>query len=699
MKRNLLLIAVIFFMNSLLVCSQTIVVTTPQHKNLVLEEFTGINCGYCPDGHARAQAISDANPGRVVLVNIHQGSFAQPSGTQPDFRTIFGDALATQSGLSGYPAGTVNRHLFPEIDTVTGMGRGGWYLASQQIFPQQSPVNVGFTSTFDSVSRDLTVKVELYYTAGSQASTNYLNVALLENHVYGFQADYANGNQANYDHKHMLRWLITGQWGDTVNTTTQGSLVIKIYVYTVPPEWNVANCDVAVYISESHNEVYTGVQAVAEGGASNGETAMYIGTFTEPQVDVMHGTIAQPSEFTFTAISSLAGTEDFKFKLTSDAPADWSGSFTVDGTQFSDSGVVALSNYTDVDVAVSVIPGTTPSLAIYTLTMSSVSNPTAPEKIKKFYVISGITDLIVNGSGSWGDGNDYNFDQVFLDAVTYIGSSTFGLTDAIVMAKAASFNALTQVENIYLNIGWKFPSLSDDQATALMAFMNNGGNVFISGQDIGWDIKSGDGYGTTVTVNFFDNYLHATFSADGSTTNSQLTAVASDPIFGSVASSGISDIFSGNMYPDQLGAGTGATAIFNYNNLASKVAGIRYENSTFKVVYIGVDMAMLDDSVVSNEIIKISYQWFYGLINIPESDKTNFSIFPNPSDRYFRLSGAVNPGTIIEIFDLTGKLVLSQVTGITTDNIIDMNGLTSGMYMARITSDQNSSTFKLTLTK
>src|SRR5690625_4110708 len=91
--------------------AQTLVSTTPQNKKVVLEEFTGINCVFCPDGHTRAQTIKDQNPDDVILVNVHVGPFANPGSGQPDFRTSFGTALANQSGLTGYPSGTINRHV------------------------------------------------------------------------------------------------------------------------------------------------------------------------------------------------------------------------------------------------------------------------------------------------------------------------------------------------------------------------------------------------------------------------------------------------------------------------------------------------------------------------------------------------------------------------------------------------------------
>ena len=78
--------------------AQTIVTTTPENRKVILEEFTGVNCTFCPQGHAIAQALQDNNPDNVFLVNIHSGSFANPSGSQPDFRTQWGQAIDDQSG-------------------------------------------------------------------------------------------------------------------------------------------------------------------------------------------------------------------------------------------------------------------------------------------------------------------------------------------------------------------------------------------------------------------------------------------------------------------------------------------------------------------------------------------------------------------------------------------------------------------------
>ena len=90
--------------------AQTFVSTSPENKNIILEEFTGISCTFCPDGHKIGQQLHDANPNDIFLINIHTGGYASPQGPGTDFRVDpIGSNIAGQSNLSGYPAGTVNR--------------------------------------------------------------------------------------------------------------------------------------------------------------------------------------------------------------------------------------------------------------------------------------------------------------------------------------------------------------------------------------------------------------------------------------------------------------------------------------------------------------------------------------------------------------------------------------------------------------
>jgi hypothetical protein len=246
----------------------------PQNKTVVIEDFTGVKCGYCPDGHDRAKAYAEANPGKVIILAVHAGIYAVPSASQgypDDFRTSFGQALNDQAGVTGYPAGTVNRHVFdasfsPMKSGGMAMGRGSWTKAGDFIKAQPAPVNLGLASTWDAGSRTLTIKTETYYTADETVQNN-LNVAIVENGVTSTQSDYSLPTpykHYNYMQNNMLRHLVTGQWGEKVETTTTGSRNKKTYTYQVPENINIDNVDITAFVTRDRVEILNALKIKAK---------------------------------------------------------------------------------------------------------------------------------------------------------------------------------------------------------------------------------------------------------------------------------------------------------------------------------------------------------------------------------------------------------------------------------------------------
>ena len=273
MKRTLLTFIMVFSLIALY--AQSLVDTLPQNRKVVLEEFTGIHCGYCPDGHKMANEYAEAHPGDVLLINIHVGSYAQPGAGEPDFRTQWGTAIKDQTGLTGYPAGTINRHLFTgwEQGSGTAMSRSHWAEAGDLILAENSYVNIAATAEIDVTTREMTVVVEAYYTGDSPESSNWLNVAILQDNIEGPQSGAASFYpemllpNGNYLHQHMLRDLITGQWGEEITTTTTGSFYTNTYTYTLPDDYtnvpvNIGNINLGVFITETHQEVVSGVKVI-----------------------------------------------------------------------------------------------------------------------------------------------------------------------------------------------------------------------------------------------------------------------------------------------------------------------------------------------------------------------------------------------------------------------------------------------------
>lgn len=268
MKKVTMLLVTLAFL-SFQINAQKWVSTSPEKKKVVLEEFTGIHCGYCPDGHKRANDLVVAHPGKIILVNIHSGNFAVPSGSEPDFRTTEGDAIDDAAGVTGYPSGSVNRTKSP-----WGESRANWATTSATVLGQNSPVNV-FTKAFvDFTSRKLTVEVEVYYTANSPQANNYLTVMLLQNNYLGVQSDYGNYNPTNwvnglYRHNHILRQVITPTFGEKIDTTTNGHYLYRKYEVTLPAQIKntdvlLYNLEVVAFVAESNANIYTGADAKVE---------------------------------------------------------------------------------------------------------------------------------------------------------------------------------------------------------------------------------------------------------------------------------------------------------------------------------------------------------------------------------------------------------------------------------------------------
>ena len=237
MKKQIVLALIFFMLLPSFLKAQEYVSTQPQNRNVIIEEFTGRNCGYCPDGHRIANLIVANNPGRVWAVNIHAGGYSPV--TYPNMNTTDGTTITSGFGIGGFPAGHVNR------STAEDLGRNQWESHTNTQLAQQAEVNVAGFVTLNHTTRTANITVEVYYTANSSQSTNYLTIMMLQDSILGSQSgNYYNPSQmlnGQYVHQHVLRDVVTSTWGDEISPTTAGTLITKNYTYQIPESIGVPN--------------------------------------------------------------------------------------------------------------------------------------------------------------------------------------------------------------------------------------------------------------------------------------------------------------------------------------------------------------------------------------------------------------------------------------------------------------------------
>ncbi|MBL7788401.1 MAG: Omp28-related outer membrane protein [Chitinophagales bacterium] len=262
-KISILLIAMVVFIAT----KAQNVSTTPANKTVVLEEFTGQTCQYCPDGHKIANDLAKANAGKIFLINIHSGGYAAPSTSYPlDLRTTVGTTIDGSAGISGYPAGSVNR-----VKSPWASNRGAWAGEAASILAESSPVNVWCKSSVDKDTRLLTTEVEVYYTGNGTGTSNKLTVAVLQDGILGDQVGGTTWNPSNYVngkyvHNHVLRMHQTPTaWGASLDTLTAGKLYKRTYVSILPATignvpLDIYSLKVVAFVAEGNNKILTGYE-------------------------------------------------------------------------------------------------------------------------------------------------------------------------------------------------------------------------------------------------------------------------------------------------------------------------------------------------------------------------------------------------------------------------------------------------------
>ena len=258
--------------------AQTIVDTLPHNRKAVIEQFNG--CGYCPDAHRVADSICNVHPDNVFDIRYFQGSFAQQN--LPHFITQWGDALAQNGGyyLNAYPSGTINRHRWANTAQYSVASdnyylhrpRWGGYVDS--VLQTSSPVNIAASATIIDSTRTLIIYIELYYTGSSNLSTNQLNVVLLQNNIIDSNISFRQFNPAmevndsKYRYMHVVRDMLTGQWGDVINLASEGPFITRTYTYQVPdsigsiPIPSLCDLEIVAFVAENHREILTGCRAI-----------------------------------------------------------------------------------------------------------------------------------------------------------------------------------------------------------------------------------------------------------------------------------------------------------------------------------------------------------------------------------------------------------------------------------------------------
>jgi len=223
-------------------------VGTAQHKNVLIEEFTGQMCANCLNGHIVSKAIHDAHLDSVIVMVIHS-YFIPPPADWENLQIADGVELDNYLGsTSAWPAAAINRKKVGS--GIIQEGTGLWTSIAESELGTQAIVNMEISTSWDASSRALRAKVTSTFLNTFTGPIN-LTVYLQENEIIAPQLT-PTGEVEEYNHEFILRDMFTPYNGIPLSLVNDyGRVYIKEYELILPSHWDITNCNIVACIAES----------------------------------------------------------------------------------------------------------------------------------------------------------------------------------------------------------------------------------------------------------------------------------------------------------------------------------------------------------------------------------------------------------------------------------------------------------------
>jgi hypothetical protein len=266
-------------------------ITPPVFRKVLVEDYTGHLCGYCPDAGRTIYAaggLKDLYGDTVISVGVHASpghTFTEtcpphsyPSGAAAfapvyteDFRTPAGETWLTDFGVVSNPKGLISRTTYagnvPQNFT-------SWNSAVQAVIDTpMADAAVQIVNSYNNATGELNICVKTTFL--SSLSSDYkLSVMLAEDSVKAWQVDYdivppvapLYQNDTNYYHRHVFRGAINSTYGEAIKTggAVAGDTAVKSYlvnllslpaaVNPLNPTLDISHCYIIAFVYDANTK-------------------------------------------------------------------------------------------------------------------------------------------------------------------------------------------------------------------------------------------------------------------------------------------------------------------------------------------------------------------------------------------------------------------------------------------------------------
>lgn len=229
-------------------------IQTPQTKNVLIEELTGVKCANCPTGHQLVKDLKNTYTGRVIGIAMHTVFLGRPYPGSPDMINAEAEDLISSANygpLSEKPTAIIDRTYNSSISSYL-QGKNLWATAVGTQISKTTPVNIAITKTYTDATRELKVQVVAQFTE-AVAENCRLVVALTEDSIVAeqLQPD-GSTHDPNYVHLEVLRDFLTANVGNSFGTAgDKGRVFVRNFTTTLNSNWSEKHMHIIAYVQKS----------------------------------------------------------------------------------------------------------------------------------------------------------------------------------------------------------------------------------------------------------------------------------------------------------------------------------------------------------------------------------------------------------------------------------------------------------------
>ena len=201
--------------------------------------FTATWCGWCPVMSKTFHLAKDNLGDKFEYICMY--------ATDGNYGFSDMNTLANQYGVTGFPTGIVDGRF--EVENYSSEYAAGLIASAVEETETNYPAATAIGLESSLSGQNLTVKAEVF---ANCAETYKLTVILMENGIIGYQADYTDGDQQNFQHDRVARKTLTSSIsGDSFSIDEVGGTKSFTYTYTVPASYKKNNLMILAYVQRT----------------------------------------------------------------------------------------------------------------------------------------------------------------------------------------------------------------------------------------------------------------------------------------------------------------------------------------------------------------------------------------------------------------------------------------------------------------